>query len=251
MLRDPRVICLDRVDSTNTYLRRLAEDGAAEGTVVIADGQTAGRGRMGRGFLSAPGAGIYMSALMRPRCAPEDAARLTAWTAVAVRRALLESCGLAVGIKWVNDMVLGGKKLGGILTELCLDSAGGIGFVVVGIGINVGGGRFPEELKGVATSLLEQTGRRFSRCRIASCLIRELDAVRRDWPGGEAEYLREYRDNCVTLGRRVSFVTGGAESTGTAESIDGAFALTVRRDDGSAATLSSGEVSARGLYGYM
>jgi len=250
--RAEKVVCLDSVGSTNDYLKLLAKDGAPEGTVVAANTQTAGRGRMGRSFLSPENEGVYLSILLRPDCAPESVPQLTAWVAVAMRRALESSCGVSPGIKWVNDLVLGGRKLGGILTEMAAEGESGhIEYIVAGIGINVGQTAFPEELSAMATSLYLETGKHFSRCALACAMIRELDALTAAFPLEKAAYLEDYRAACVTLGREVTFPAGGQTRSARAEGIDEDFGLSVRFADGHAETLRSGEVSVRGLYGYV
>ena len=144
------VECIDSVDSTNKSLRELADSGARDGTVLLANCQTAGRGRLGRAFVSPRDKGIYLSLLLRPRLAPRDTTALTAWTAVAARRAIKKVCGLDTGIKWVNDIVHNGRKLCGILTEMSVEGeTGAINCIIVGIGINVNetAEDFPDELR--------------------------------------------------------------------------------------------------------
>lgn len=247
------VVCLDTVDSTNRLARELAEQGAPEGTVVLADSQTGGRGRLGRSFASPGGLGIYMSLLLRPDCAPADTAELTAWAAVAVRGAVGAVCGVEPGIKWVNDLVLGGRKLCGILTELSVESESGrVRYVIIGAGINVNNATedFPPELGSVATSLFMETGKPGSRAELAAAMINGFDALRAQWPRQRQGRLEAYRAASVTVGRRVNVISAAGERTGTALGINDDFSLSVRYDDGEEAALKSGEVSVRGLYGY-
>ena len=165
--RAERVAFFGETDSTNRRLSELAAQGAPAGTVVIADSQTAGRGRLGRSFSSPPGRGIYLSYLARPQGGIEAAGELTARTAVAVRRAVSEVCAVAPGIKWVNDLVLGGRKICGILAETSGGTGGGI---IVGIGINVCGAAadFPPELRQTVSTVEEQTGRAQNRGALAA-----------------------------------------------------------------------------------
>lgn len=250
--RAANIVCLDTVGSTNEYLKGLAQSGAPEGTVVLANSQTAGKGRLGRSFYSPRDEGIYLSFLMRPNCPAESAAQLTAWVAVAVHRVLLRLCGVSAGIKWVNDIVLNGRKLCGILTEVSIEAESGhIQYVVVGLGLNVLQRGFSPELAQTATSLLMETGRRYSRCDLAAALTDELDRVNVSFPQGAEECLREYRGACVTLGREVCFLRNGVRHTGTAEDIDSDFGLRVCLSGGGRETLRSGEVSVRGMYGYI
>lgn len=245
------VACLESVGSTNDHLKELAAGGAPAGTVVIANEQTAGRGRQGRSFLSPPDAGIYLSMLFRPECDAGSVSQLTAWTGAAVCRALASS-GVSAGVKWVNDIVMNGRKLGGILTELAVEGESGrIQYAVIGVGVNAGQDSFPPELADIAASVYMETGRRIPRGALAADIIRELDALRADFPGKRAVYLDAYRALCVTLGREVTYVSEGAARRGTAEGIADDFALLVRRPDGSTEALRSGEVSVRGLCGYV
>lgn len=242
-----RLICLDTVDSTNRYLKALAAQGAAAGTVVLAERQTAGRGRLGRSFHSPQGCGLYLSMLLRPDCTPAEATDLTGMAGVAVCRAIEHAaCGVSVGIKWVNDLVWEGRKLGGILTEAGVEN-GRLTHIVLGVGLNRSRQQFPEELRDKAVSLEDAAGHAPAPELLAAEVIRELDALRTRFPGGAATCLEAYRARCVTLGRAVVFPGG----EGIAERIDEHYALVVRRPDGSTATLTSGEVSVRGREGYV
>ena len=235
----------DTVHSTNRILSELAYDDPTDGQVVIADAQTGGRGRFGRSFYSPDGCGIYLSCLFRPETPPASSIPVTAWTAVAAARAVETVCGVQPGIKWVNDLFLGGKKFGGILTEMSIEGESGrIRQIITGIGINVNNppDSFPGELKNSATSLFAETGTAFSRAELACAVIRELDLLRRAWPDGQAEYLREYRARNITIGRRI-LLPDGSGRTAAAESIGDDFSLNIRYPDGSADTLTSGEIS--------
>ena len=152
--------CFESVDSTNSYLKRIAAEGAPDGAVAVADEQTAGRGRRGRSFSSSPGRGVYLSALLRPQLAPEKILPLTALGAVAACDAVERTCGVRPQIKWTNDLVLNGKKLSGTLTELSLEGeSGALQYAVIGIGVNCNNTLedFPPELRDVATSLYLET----------------------------------------------------------------------------------------------
>ena len=260
------VVCLDTTDSTNRQLRLLADEGAPEGTVVLADAQTQGRGRRGRSFLSPKGTGIYLSYLLRPEVLPSDMTTVTAWTAVAVREAVRGVCGVSPGIKWVNDLVLNRKKICGILTEMALESESAhIDHIIIGIGINVGQKEadFPEELREVATSIRaafvsDPSGgqpapppRSFSRASLAAAVIQRLDRLRADWPDRTEDYLAAYREASVTCGQSVTVISGEKKRPAEALSINDDFSLRVRYEDGTCEDLSSGEVSVRGLYGYV
>lgn len=248
------LICLESVDSTNNYLKKLADEGAAHGTVVLCDQQTGGRGRRGNSFLSPAGKGLYLSVLLRPELPPQDVVNLTAWIAVAVCGAVEEAVGERPGIKWTNDLILHRKKLCGILTELSLEGeTGQLQYVVAGIGINVSQSAedFGPEVSQVATSLEQALGRTVRRADLAAAVIRALDRLSRDFPAKKAEYLERYRAGCLTTGHEVRLIQKGVARTAFAESIDDDFALVVRWPDGARETITAGDVSVRGLLGYV
>lgn len=248
------VRCLDCVDSTNTYLKREAMAGAADGLCAIANEQTGGKGRAGRSFVSAPNCGVYFSMLMRPDCAPADAVTLTAHTAVAVCRALEDACGVQAGIKWTNDIVLGTHKICGILTEMSVEGESGVlESVVAGMGVNANNTRedFPPELRHIAGSVFSETGVHVDRGRLAAALVRAMDEMYAAWQKDHRVYLAEYRARCVTTGREVRLLRGDREQRAYAEEITGEFGLLVRYDDGTREEITSGEVSVRGLFGYQ
>ncbi len=248
------LICLDSVDSTNNYAKKLAGEGAPHGTVVLCDHQTGGRGRRGNSFLSPAGKGLYLSVLLRPELPPMDVIDLTAWIAVAVCDAVEQVTGERPGIKWTNDIILRRKKLCGILTEISLEGeSGDLHYVVAGIGINVSQSAedFGEEVSRVAISLEQALGRRIRRADLAAALIRALDRLARDFPEKKAEYLERYRADCLTTGHEVRLIQKGQTRTAFAESIDDDFALVVRWSDGTRETITAGDVSVRGLLGYV
>lgn len=248
------LICLDSVDSTNNYLKKLADEGAPHGTVVLCDQQTGGRGRRGNSFLSPAGKGLYMSALLRPELPPMDVIDLTAWIAVAVCDAVEQVIGERPGIKWTNDIILRQKKLCGILTELSLEGeSGALNYVVAGIGINVSQSAedFGPEVSQVAISLEQALSRPVRRADLAAAVIRALDRLDRDFPAKKAEYLERYRADCLTTGHEVRLIQKGETRIAFAESIDDDFALVVRWPDGTRETVTAGDVSVRGLLGYV
>ena len=240
------VECLEKVDSTNTYLKKRAAEGAAHGLVVTAEEQTGGRGRRGRVFQCHRGKGLYLSALLRPRVPAEQVADVTAWTAVAVCRALEGLTGLKPGIKWPNDLLLGGKKLCGILCELVLD-AGGNPAVVVGIGINVGqtAGDFDPEVAAIAASLAMFMEEPPGRTALARAVIAALDDMVSQFPEKRWEYLVEYRARCVTVGKEVAVISPAGTRRGRALAVDDAFRLVVEFENGAVEAVDSGEVSIR------
>ena len=249
------LFCLDSVDSTNNECKRMAANGAPEGTIVIANQQTGGRGRNGRRFLSPAGAGLYLSVLLRPSLLPAEAVNLTAWTAVAVCSAIERACpALHPAIKWPNDVLLDGKKLCGILTEMGIEGeTGRLEYVVIGIGINLRSTmlQIDASLSDKATSLEAALGTPPRRDVLTASLIQSLDALLQDFPSKGSVYWPAYQARCVTLHRPVSVLRpGAAPRVGTAVDIDPQFRLLV--DFGSGPEpVESGEVSVRGLLGYL
>ncbi len=247
--------CFDEIDSTNTYAKQIALTGAPDGTVVVANCQTAGRGRMDRSFQSPRDKGIYLTALLRPDLPPERLAPVTALAGVAVCRAVERVCGVRPGLKWPNDPVLGNRKLCGILTELSLEAeTGRVQSLVLGIGVNVLQTRedFSPEVAAMATSLAMELGRPVSRPALAAALIEELDRMYTALKDGDLSSWHDaYRRDCVNLGKTVQIIGPDRRETVTAADISGDFGLVIRRPDGTERTVRSGEVSVRGLYGYV
>ena len=241
----------ETIDSTNTYLKQLAEAGAEGGTAVIAHSQTGGRGRLGRSFHSPAGSGIYLSYLLRPNCKPEGLMHLTCAVAVAMCDAVEKATGLRPGIKWTNDLVWQKRKLGGILTELGFEN-GLVSYAVVGIGINCTQTEedFPRELRSIATSLSAVSGKAVDMAELEEQMLAALQTMAESLDRKE-DILRRYRSDCVTLGQQVCVVRADEVTYGTALDVDGDGALVVRFEDGSVRAVSSGEVSVRGMYGYL
>ena len=233
-----RVTITDEVDSTNARVREWAESGEAAGAVLIAYSQRAGRGRRGRSFYSPAGTGLYMSALLRPELAPADTALITTAAAVAACRAVAASANLRLSIKWVNDLLLDGKKVGGILAEGVPAE-----HVVLGIGLNLcdPAGGFPEEIAQSAGSLLgAQPCDEQQREELAALFLDEIYALVTALP--DTDFMWEYRARSVVLGRTVR-VLSEPPYEAVAEAIDERGALIVRLADGRRICLSAGEVS--------
>ena len=249
-----QLLCLDVIDSTNTECKRQAMSGAEEGLVVTAEEQTAGRGRRGRDFQSPRGKGLYLSALLRPRLTPEEVSDFTAWVAVAVCDGIEACCGVRPQIKWTNDIVLEGKKLVGILTELGLESeTNTLDYMVTGIGVNVNQSPedFSPEVREMATSLAQELGRPVRRAELAAQIVLALDRMYAGYPEDRAEYLAKYRADCITTGHQVQLITPTARRQAFALEIDDDFNLVVELYNGKRETVSAGEVSVRGMYGYV
>ena len=242
----------DSIGSTNDEARILAKNGAPHGTVLVADHQTGGHGRMGRSFHSPEGVGIYMTMILRPNCAPGDLMHLTCATAVAMCEAVENATGLRPGIKWTNDLVCGKRKLGGILTALGLTPKGMVDFAIIGIGINCcqKDGDFPEEIRDMAGSLSMVTGKEIDRAKVAAAMMDALYQMDKTLLSGVDAMLDSYRRDCVTLSQDVVLVRGEEKRYGHAVDIDAAGALVVKFQDGTLEAVNSGEVSVRGMYGY-
>lgn len=247
-----RIQYFDTIDSTNTQAKKLAAAGAPHGTVLIAGHQTGGRGRMGRTFHSPAGLGIYLSVILRPRCAPAELMHLTCAAGTAMCDAVESFAGFRPGIKWINDLVHQGRKLGGILTELSLDASGHVNYAVVGIGINCCHTieDFPPEIRDMAGSLSMAAGKPISPARVAAAMIHSLCRMDRRLLVEKPAIMDRYRADCVTIDQEVRVMTDPPRQ-GFALDVDDDGALVVRFDDGRTETVNAGEVSVRGMYGYV
>ena len=239
--------------STNDVLKTLAKQGAPHGTAIVAGQQTGGHGRMGRSFHSPEGMGIYLSILLRPGCAPTELMHLTCAAAVAMCEAVEAAAGFRPGIKWTNDLVFEKRKLGGILTELGLSSRGTVDWAIIGIGINClqQEADFPEDIRSIAGSVNMVTGKDLSPARLAAAMLDSLHRMSETLLTEKAAILDAYRADCVTVGREISVVRGDQVLHGRALSVNEEGALVVSYPDGSTEAVSSGEVSIRGMYGYV
>lgn len=239
------------VDSTNNACKRLAAEGAPDGTAILTGCQTAGRGRRGRTFVSPPG-GLYFSVILRPHAKPEALMHLTAMAAVAAARAVFAVSGVYPDIKWTNDLVLGGKKLCGILTEIGIEAESReVDYAVVGIGINCEQVELPPEVSAMSISLEAFTGQRPDRARLAAALVRSLSEMEQALFTEKDAWLQEFSAHCITIGQDVKLVRGDDVAYAHADGIDAEAALLVTYPDGAKAAIASGEVSVRGMYGYV
>lgn len=233
----------DCVGSTNDRAKQLAAEGA-ERVCVLADRQTRGKGRMGRHFLSPPGAGLYLSCVLRPSLRGEDAALLTTYAAVAVAETVESMTGARAEIKWVNDVYVGGKKICGILTEGSVDfESGGFSYAVVGIGVNLRKREWPPELASVATDLETETGVQADRNLFTSALLRRFADV--ETALRERSFLDAYRARCFVLGKDVTVFRGNEQFCARAVDVGPRGELLVDPGDGTIRALQSGEVSVR------
>lgn len=234
----------ESIDSTNNRAKKLAAAGAAQGTLVVADCQTAGRGRQGRPFYSPAGTGVYFTLVLRPGFPLADVTYITSYAAVCTATAMEEIFGVEVQIKWVNDIFVAGHKCCGILTEAAvLPETGGVDYAVVGIGINVAEpqGGFPDEFKGVAHALCphgtdDSDARARLVARIADLLMSDVDAI------PSCPHLEAYRSHSLLDGRCVTVHMGSGSFVATVIGVNDDFTLEVELEDGTRKALSSGEV---------
>lgn len=235
---------LDEVDSTNRAAKELASKGAPHGTVVIADMQTMGRGRLGRSFVSPAGTGIYMSVVARPELPVELTPMMTTAAAVAVSEAVEMLSGQDTHIKWVNDVYIGGKKICGILTEASLGlETRSLDYAVIGIGINVRSvkGQFDAELSNIATSIEDAAGAAVDRNRLCAEVMNRLEVLIASIP--ERGFIAEYRRRELLTGNNITAVLNGSPVTGKALGVDENLNLIVEFPDGSVKHLGSGEAN--------
>jgi BirA family transcriptional regulator, biotin operon repressor / biotin---[acetyl-CoA-carboxylase] ligase len=239
------MVCLKETESTNAVAFRMAEEGAPEGTVVIADTQTAGKGRLGRVWLSPAGVNLYCSVVLRPPISPVAACQLTFLSVVAVARAVEQCTALKPQIKWPNDILISGKKVAGLLNEMNAETEK-VNFVVLGIGVNLNmrQSQLGEGVRHPASSLLEEGGVEVDRARFTRVLLTELDALYETFlREGEAPVRAEWLERSRIRGRRVRVSIGEREFTGEVEGVDSFGALLVRTEDKKLETVLSGDVS--------
>lgn len=242
----------DQTDSTNIRAKQLGEEGAPHGTLIVAGQQNAGRGRRGRTWESPPGVSIYMSIVLRPEMAPVKAPMLTLVMALGAADSLKECTGLDVQIKWPNDIILNGKKLAGILTEMSTEMDY-INHVVIGVGINVNTEWLPEELEGKATSLRLETGRIIRRSEMIASIMKEFEKNYQLFieTQGLWQMQEKYNSLLVNREKEVRILGVKEEYTAYALGINEKGELLVRRDNGEIEAVLAGEVSVRGVYGYV
>lgn len=246
------VVFFEETVSTNNEIRSLAEQGAPHGTLAVAEKQLGGKGRRGRVWTSPAGVGIWMSMLLRPQIDPLAASMLTLVMALAAKKGIEISTGLKSEIKWPNDLVLNKKKICGILTEMSTELME-IQYVIPGIGINVNQKDFPDDIKATATSLYIESGKIQKRSEIIAALMEAFEGYydtfikTQDMSG----LIEEYNANLVNLGNEVCVLDPAGEFRGVSEGINKEGALLVRLADGTLKEIISGEVSVRGVYGYV
>lgn len=252
------IIYADEMPSTNAVLKELARQGAPHGSVAVCHHQTAGKGRIGRSWETPPGEALTFSVLLRPKLHPEQAQLCTLAAALSVVRTIRAICpGLAPRIKWPNDVVIGQGKCCGILSEMGM-GASGVDYVVTGVGLNVNQTAFPAELSGKAVSLLGElrkagdAGEALSRIDLLCRFLAEMEPIMDAVEAGGFEAIRaDYEAASATIGQRVQVIAPAETYTGLAEAVNETGALLVRREDGTLEKVLCGDVSVRGLMGYV
>ena len=242
--KDLSIKVYKKIDSTNTRAKIFAENKIGTNAVFIANEQTAGRGRLGRSFVSNKNKGLYLSILLNKALPPEFATSLTTYMAVVASRAIYSLSGITPDIKWVNDLYLGGKKCAGILTEgKASESGDTLDYAVVGIGINLCKQDFPDEVKAIATTLEDECKKRVNRCDLAALIVKEF------FEGihlvGSLEIAEEYKSRSFLIGKQVTVIKPTLEYEATVKNVTDKCELLLTLDDGKEEILSTGEVSVR------
>ena len=246
------VVFFEETGSTNVEAKRLADQGSVHGTLVVADSQSGGKGRRGRSWHSPKGSAIAMSLILKPELESEKASMLTLIQAMAVTKALEDICGISPQIKWPNDILVNEKKVCGILTEMNLDKTK-ISSIIIGCGINVNQDDFPEEIAEIATSLKIETGQILSRPKLIAHICEVFEeffeefVIAKDLSG----IVDAYNERLISRGRTVKVLDPKEEFTGEALGINALGELLVKRTDGVTVNVYAGEVSVRGIYGYV
>ncbi len=244
-------LCFDTLDSTNDYGKILSEKQKVHGTLIVADTQTAGKGRRGRAWQSPKGSSVSMSLCLEPKLPTERAAGLTLVMALSVASAIEEMTGEKAMIKWPNDIVLNGKKICGILTEMFLREKDYV--VIIGVGINVNILEFPPEIRNIATSLCLECGEKISREDLMKATMKHFESFYEKYEvSGDFSILKgQYEKRLVNRNSQVRVLDPKEPFEGIAKGIDELGNLLVLCEDGQLKSVCSGEVSVRGLYGYV
>lgn len=246
-----KILAYDTIDSSNNEAKRQAEAGAGHGLLVIGEEQTAGRGRRGRAWASKKGEGVFMSLLLKPDIQPANASMLTLVMGMAVRDALEKIAKIDAQIKWPNDIVVDGKKVCGILTEMSAQ-IDYINHIVIGVGINIHNAEFPEEMQHIATSVFLQTGEHIRRSELVAEILARFEEyyVRYLTHENLRELMDDYNAHLINRGRHVQVIDLKKNYTGIAQGINEEGELLVEAEGG-IRRVTAGEVSVRGVYGYV
>lgn len=241
------IVYYPETDSTNRRARLLAQENAAHGTLVLADSQTAGRGRRGRGWISPSGEGIFMSLLLRPQVHPSQVAKLSLLTALAVAEAIERETGLDARIKWPNDIVIEGRKVCGLLLEMTADEST-VHDVVAGVGINVHQKTFDPEIAHTASSLDLLSGKTVSRAALVRAFLAAFEEA---MALSDSEMMRRYLARSATVGQRVQVIGLTGTFTGVAKGVTDSGSLLVEDEEGAVREVLAADVSVRGIMGYV
>lgn len=246
------IVYKETTGSTNADVRRMAEDGAENGLLVVADAQTSGKGRRGRQWESEKGTNLYFSMLLKPDIAPDKASMITLVAAYSVAKMIAKNTGLDAKIKWPNDIVVGKKKVCGILTEMNMERDY-IHHIVVGIGINVNEEEFPDEIRDMATSLKKEVGRIVSRANLLCDILLQFEKDYSAFLAAEdlKPFIDDYNKMLVNKGSLVKVLDPKGEFSGIAGGINEEGMLIVFKENGQIEKVYAGEVSVRGMYGYV
>ena len=242
----------ESTDSTNNRIRSFAENGRKEGLLAVAEEQTGGKGRWGRNWVSPKGTGIWISLLLRPQIEPQKASMVTILAALALVKAIKRTIDLDVQIKWPNDVIINGKKVCGILTEMSAELEA-IHYIIVGIGINANTEQFDEEIMDRATSIYLESGKKIKRAKLIAEFCQEIEQLYEIFiERGDLENVKEEYEYCLSnIGKTVKIIKNKQELLRKAIGINELGELIVEDDKGTRETVFSGEVSVRGLYGYV
>ncbi len=236
------IVYFNETDSTNTRAKELADQGAPEGTVIVSEKQTGGRGRKGRNWFSPSREGIYVSLILRPGISPDEAPKTTLLTAVAVAEALISLTLLKVSIKWPNDILINGKKIAGILTEIRAE-IDAIDYIIVGLGLNVNTPDFPDDIKEKATSILIETGKHFPRVRVIREYLKQYERYYKILGRiGFETILTRWKELSNIIGRQITVEATGTKHTGQVQDIDRGGVLILKDNAGKYHRIFSGDV---------
>jgi len=248
-----KIIYLESIDSTNNEAKKLATEGEKEGTIVISEEQTMGRGRLGRNWVSPKYKGIWMSIILRPEVDPIHMAKVTQIGAAAVCRAALQM-GIKTLIKWPNDIVLKGKKICGILTEMSAE-LNRVNYAVIGIGVNVNTEEidFPEDIRNVATSIKIEQGHDIKRKELIANILNNFEELYEEFlNNGDIESsIKVCKENSALIGNEIKIIQKGSSVKAKALDLTNEGRLVVEFENGKVEEIISGEVSVRGIYGYI
>lgn len=247
-----RVTYFDEIDSTNIYAKKLGEEGDSHGTLVVADKQIQGKGRRGKNWESPKGSGIWMTLILKPNLNPMAASMITIVAGLSVSNAINKLYGIQSFIKWPNDIVINGKKICGILTEMSTEFDY-INHLVIGIGINANMKEFPEDIKAIATSISKEYGKTILRSELIAAIMKEFEFYYKIFmkTSNLETLMKDYNERLVSKGKEVVIMEAGHKYEAIALGINKDGELRIKTNDGVEKNVFAGEVSVRGIYGYI